>query len=329
LNTQQQKNRVALSSVISNSVLVVFKLVVGLLIGSVSVISEAIHSGMDLIAAIIAMVAVRISGRSWDEEHTFGHGKVENISAAVEALLIFVAAIWIIYEAVTKLISPHPIENTTWGVIVMAVSAIANFTISRMLFKVGKATDSAALIADGWHLRTDVYTSAGVMGGLAIILLVGFVAPGVNVQWIDPVAAILVAFLIFRAAFNLMIHAVKDLMDASSPPAEMEWINRYLKRLYPTIRSYHRLRTRKSGPYRFIDFHIVVEAGMSVKDSHKITEDITEDFRKRFSNVDVTLHVEPCDGTCTNTCVSGCQLSEEQRTNEHNSGGSLPIDNAG
>jgi cation diffusion facilitator family transporter len=313
LEAQKQKNRVALYSVISNCSLVALKLTIGLLIGSVSVISEAIHSGMDLIAAIIAMIAVRISGKSFDEEHAFGHGKVENISAAVEALLIFVAAIWIIYEAAIKLISPHPLENAGWGVLIMAISTTANFIVSQRLFKVGRQTDSAALIADGWHLRTDVYTSAGVMAGLAIILLIGYVMPGTNVQWIDPVAAILVAILIFRAAFNLTVQAIKDLIDTSSPPGEIAWIRGYLGNMYPTVRSFHRLRTRKSGPNRFVDFHIVVDAAMSVQVSHDITEDITNDFRKHFPGVDVTLHVEPCDGTCSETCISGCQLPEDKR----------------
>ena len=164
-----KKTSVALLSVLSNSVLVIFKLIIGTIIGSVSVISEAIHSGMDLAAALLAFFAVRLAGKHADEDHPFGHEKVENISAAVEALLIFIAAGWIIYEGVKKLINPEPIETIGWGVGVMLFSAIANLIVSQRLFKVGKNTDSAALMADGWHLRTDVYTSAGVMTGLAFI----------------------------------------------------------------------------------------------------------------------------------------------------------------
>lgn len=171
MDTQRKKTRVATLSVISNSVLVLFKAAVGLSIGSVAVLSEAIHSGMDLIAAIIAFFAVNMSGKAADEDHAFGHTKVENISAAVEALLIFVAAAWIIYEAVHKLIKPQPLETVSWGVGVMLLSTIVNIVVSQRLFKVGKETDSAALSADAWHLRTDVYTSAGVMVGLGIIWL--------------------------------------------------------------------------------------------------------------------------------------------------------------
>ncbi|MBM4450652.1 MAG: cation transporter, partial [Chloroflexi bacterium] len=260
---------------------------------------------------------VRISGRSPDEDHAFGHGKVEDIAAAVEALLIFAAAIWIIYEAVNKLVSPHAIERVGWGVLVMLISAIANLVVSHLLFKIGRKTESAALIADGWHLRTDVYTSVGVMAGLGIILIGGRLLPGVNLYWIDPVAAILVALLILRAALRLTIHAIRDLIDTSTSPAEKAWIHAYLRRLYPTVLSFHRLRTRKAGPERFIDFHMVVHSDMTVSESHKIADKILEDFKAQFPNADVILHIEPCDGKCSQACVSGCQLSDEQRAAIH------------
>ena len=149
-------------SVASNSFLVLFKVIVGITIGSVSIISEAIHSGVDLLAAIIAMFSVKTSSVPADEQRPFGHGKIENISGFVEALLIFVAAFWIIFEALKKLMEPHEITHAGLGVAVMFVSAVINYFVSRRLFRVGKE-------ADAWHLRTDVYTSAGVMAGLGII----------------------------------------------------------------------------------------------------------------------------------------------------------------
>ena len=156
----KRKSSVALLSVASNTILVLLKLTVGIIIGSVSVISEAIHSSVDLLAAMIALFAVRTSGKPADAEHPFGHGKVENMSGTVEALLIFLAAGWIIFEAVKKLKNPEPLEEVGWGVAVMIVASAANILVSRALFKVGKETDSVALQADAWHLRTDVYTSA-------------------------------------------------------------------------------------------------------------------------------------------------------------------------
>jgi cation diffusion facilitator family transporter len=314
MSEQRKKSKVAALSVISNTVLVVFKAIVGILIGSVSVLSEAIHSGMDLIAALIAFFAVRIAGRAADEEHPFGHTKVENISAAVEALLIFIAAIWIIVEAVRKLINPRPIETVGWGVGIMLVSSIANLVVSRLLFKVGKETDSAALTADAWHLRTDVYTSVGVMAGLGIIWIGSFFFPGLNLTWIDPVAAIAVAFLIIHAAYDLTRRAVQDLVDQSMPVEEKEWMQNYLSSLYPTVRSFHRLRTRKAGATRFINLHLALDSKLTVSESHAIGDQIVADFKKHFPHdVDVIVHIEPCDGVCSPACESGCLLSDEEQ----------------
>ena len=216
----EQKVAVALLSVISNTVLVLLKIIVGILIGSVSVISEAIHSGVDLLAAVIALFAVRTSGKTPDEGHPFGHGKVENLSGSIEAVLIFLAAGWIIFEAVKKIVTPRAIETPGLGVLVMFLSAAVNLWVSGRLFKVGKETDSVALLADAWHLRTDVYTSLGVMAGLGLILTGEWLFPGVHFDWIDPVAAIALALLILRAAYALTLKATRDLLDVSLPEEE-------------------------------------------------------------------------------------------------------------
>jgi cation diffusion facilitator family transporter len=313
MDKQKQKTTVALLSVLSNSILVALKLLTGLLTGSISVLSEAAHSSMDLIASVIAWFAVRISARRPDEEHPFGHGKVEDISALAEALLIFVAAIWIIIEAVHKLLNPAPLETIGWGALVMLFSVMANIAISQMLFKVGKKTESPALIADAWHLRTDVYTSAGVFAGLALIWLGGIFFPSININWVDPVAAILVAMLICQAALRLTIDAIKDLIDTSPPASELMWLATYLKGWYPTVRSIHRVRTRKSGAVRFIDLHVVVDPSMTVTESHRITEEMTTAIRNEMSGADLTVHIEPCDGLCKKACISGCMLSITER----------------
>jgi cation diffusion facilitator family transporter len=314
MSEQRKKSRVAALSVISNTVLVLFKAFVGILIGSVSVLSEAIHSGMDLVAALIAFFAVRIAGRAADEEHPFGHTKVENISGGIEALLIFVAAVWIIYAAVQKLINPHPLETVGWGVGIMLISTIANLIVSQQLFKVGKETDSAALLADGWHLRTDVYTSVGVMAGLGIIWLGSFFFPGLNLVWLDPVIAIAVAILILHAAYDLTKRAVQDLVDQSIPIEEKKWMQNYLSALYPTVRSFHRLRTRKAGATRFINLHLALDSKLTVSESHSIGDKIVADFKAHFPHdVDVIVHIEPCDGICTPACESGCLLNDEEQ----------------
>lgn len=311
-NLQQRKERVAMLSVASNSFLVVFKVIVGVIIGSVSIISEAIHSGMDLIAAMIAFFSVRTSGRPADEDHPFGHGKIENISGFVEALLIFAAAFWIVFEALKKLIDPHEIQYAGLGVGVMFVSAVINYFVSRRLFQVGAEADSIALEADAWHLRTDVYTSIGVMAALGIIWMGHRFFPALHLNWIDPVAAIFVAFLILRAAYVLTVKSIHGLMDAQLPAAEENYIRDVIRR-HPAIHGFHLLRTRKAGSSRMMEFHIKVDPQMTVLDSHNVTRELKQIIRKKFADCIITIHVEPCDGDCSNICVGGCLLPPEKR----------------
>lgn len=308
----RRKERVALLSVISNTLLVLLKVIVGFLIGSVSVLSEAIHSGVDLLAALIALVAVRTSSKPADPTHPFGHGKVENISGTIEAILIFLAAGWIIYEATLKLINPQPIEAPGLGVGVMLVSAVVNILVSRRLFSVAKETDSLALQADAWHLRTDVYTSIGVMAGLALIMVGGWTFPGVPLHWVDPVVAIGVALLILHAAYRLTVQSARDLVDASLP-ADEKWIRDEILNLNLPIHGFHRLRTRKAGPTRFVDLHIVMDQDVSLQKSHQVSDKIISRIREKFPDTQITVHAEPCDGRCSPNCLSGCLLDERQR----------------
>jgi cation diffusion facilitator family transporter len=313
MDASTKKSSVAVLSVASNAALVIGKILVGLLTGSVSVLSEAIHSGIDLLAAIIALFAVRTSSRPADEEHPWGHEKVENLSGAVEAVLIFVAAIWIIWESVHKLMSPRPIEAVGLGVAVMGASAVVNVLVSRALFRVGKETDSIALVADAWHLKTDVYTSLGVMGGLALIWLGSLVLPGADLDWLDPVVAIGVALLIIKAAFTLTRQSIADLLDTSMPESERAWIAEFLRAQRPDVCGFHRLRTRKAGAKRFVELHLIVEAEMHVIESHRIADLVTAGIRGRFPACHVAIHIEPCDGSCKDVCVEGCLLGEDAR----------------
>ena len=313
MENNNRKIRAAVLSVISNTALVVLKLVTGLLIGSVSIISEAIHSGVDLLAAVIALFSVKTSSLPADSEHPFGHGKIENISGTIEALLIFVAAIWIIVEAVKKLIDPEPIDAVGWGVGIMLISAITNIFVSKMLFKVGRETDSIALQADAWHLKTDVYTSFGVMAGLALLWLAEWLFPDGNFFWLDPVAALVVAVLIIKAAYDLTSQSAKDLLDVHLPSVELEWIREKINEQSGIIYGFHDLRTRKAGHFRFIEFHLKVESLMSVMDSHAIAKELSNEIKIQFPNTTVTIHIEPCDGKCVEKCIGGCFLPEQKR----------------
>jgi cation diffusion facilitator family transporter len=286
------KTKAAAVSIASNTSLVIFKLAVGILSGSVSIISEAIHSANDLLAAIIAYFSVRISDRPADSEHPFGHGKAESISGVVEAALIVFAAIWIVVEAVKKiiLINNHQggeLEHLGWGTAVMIISVVLNTIVARYLFKVAKKEDSVALEADAHHLSTDVYTSLGVAAGLVIVWITDW-------HIVDPIVAIMVAALIFSIGWKLTVSAGKHLMDASLPESEVAEIEKLIKS-ETRIVSWHRMRTRKSGSYRHIDFHIVMPAEATLVEAHHIADELEKLIDQRFAPANVVIHVDPFD----------------------------------
>jgi cation diffusion facilitator family transporter len=288
-----RKSRAAAYSVLSNSLLVGGKLAIGLLIGSVSVISEAIHSAVDLLAALIAWFAVRMSAKPADADHPFGHGKIENLSGTIEALLILVAAVWIIFEAVAKLRHPEPVEHPGLGAAIMAVSVVANWLVSRHLFTVGRETDSVALIADAWHLRTDIWTSLGVMAALGVMALTGWLWPGAGLHWIDPVAAILVALLILHAAWELTVSAGRDLVDAALPAAELEAIRTAALGADPAVQAVAGMRARKAGAERLVEVTIAVPGSLSVDAGHAIADRVEAAVALALPRTTTMVHIEP------------------------------------
>jgi len=295
-----QKTNAARLSILSNISLIVMKLVVGIIMQSVSVISEAVHSGIDLVAAIIAYFSVKEAGKPADHDHRFGHGKIENVSGTIEAVLIFGAGIYIIVEALKKLNTGHfEIESLGIGAAVMAISAIVNWIVSERLLKVAKDTDSVALEADALHLRTDVYTSAGVFGGLVAIHFTGL-----NI--LDPVIAIGVACLILKAAYDLTRNAFMHILDIRLPDDEEKAIHEVLAGFNKDYVEYHKLRTRKAGAERHIDLHLVVPKSQTVKQSHDLSDAITALIKERLASSHVLVHIEPCDGSCGDCSVSAC-----------------------
>jgi len=292
-------------SVFSNLSLTLGKLAVGIIIGSVSIISEAVHSLIDLMAALIAFFAVRESAKPADDEHPYGHGKFENVSGTIEALLIFAAAAYIIYESVRRFVTPRPIGMPVIGVAVMFISAAVNFAVSARLFKAAKKTESVALEADGWHLRTDVYTSLGVMTAMLIITVVKFFFPDADIYWLDPLAALVVAAMIIKAAYDVTVKSAKDLFDMCLPPEEVAVVENII-RSDKNISGFHDLKTRKAGNKRFVEFHILVRPAMSVAESHEITRKFDSEIAAKLENSVITIHVEPCDNTCTPKCQKGC-----------------------
>jgi cation diffusion facilitator family transporter len=289
-----EKIKTARLSILSNSLLIAMKVIVGIISGSVSIISEAIHSGMDLIASVIAYFSVKISDNPPDERHPYGHGKYENISGVIEAMLIFFAAGWILFEAIKKMAGTIEMDSLGLGSIVMLISAAANFFVSRKLYKVAKSTDSIALEADALHLKTDVYTSLGVATGLIIMWLADLklFGAGIHLHFIDPLIAIGVALLILKESYALLKSAYAPLLDTSLSNEELIII----KKVIDTRNlNFHNLKSRKSGKFRFADLHLEMPSSMELGKVHDICDEIEKEIKLSIKNMDINIHVEPID----------------------------------
>lgn len=280
------KCKAALLSVLSNTVLIILKICAGFISGSVSIISEAIHSGMDLMASFIALFSVNMSSKPPDKIHPYGHGKIENISGTVEGILIFIAAALIIIQAVKKLFHPEPLNETGIAIGVMILSAAVNIIVSSVLYAVAKKENSVALEADALHLRTDVYTSVGVGLGLILIKITDLVI-------LDPLIAILVALWIIKEAFSLCKKAFQPLLDTKLPEQEELIIQHVLNGYKNEICGYHNLKTRQSGSQRYAEFHLEVNPGLSIQEYQLISDGIQKDLMCCLDNLSVTIHVEP------------------------------------
>lgn len=279
------KQRTAWLSIFSNTTLVILKLIVGLYVGAVSLVSEALHSGVDLIAALIAFWAVRKSITPPDMEHDYGHGKFENLSAAVEALLIVGAAVGIVYESVQKFQEARVPEFLEYGIIIMLISIIINVMVSRRLIAVARKTGSQALEADGLHLQSDVWTSVGVMVGLVLMELTGW-------AWLDSVIAVFVALIIFRAGWNMVVESAMELTDASLPEDQENRIMEIIDSV-PEVESCHCLRTRKSGSYKLLDVHVLFNGNMHLSHVHAVCDELEEKIRAELGTFDILIHPEP------------------------------------
>jgi cation diffusion facilitator family transporter len=301
----RRKIRAAYISVGSNTLLVVTKVMVGLLMGSVAIISEAVHSGMDLLAALLATYAVRKAAHPPDEGHAYGHGKFEDLSGTIEAILIVIAAAIIIIESLRRLVDMEGIDLPLLGMAVMGLSAGVNWGVSWYLFKVGRETESIALEADALHLRTDVYTSLGVMVAMAVIHYTDW-------YWVDPVVAIGVAALIAYAAYELTRRTVRDLVDAPLPPEECEAIEGILHEHVGMHIGWDSIRTRKAGSERHIDLHLHFPPSMPVKEAHEIAHHIQEDIEAALARSQVLIHLEPCQGDCPECPEMDCEDRDEK-----------------
>lgn len=290
LRYAEEKVRVACVSVIAAIFLTTAKIVVGIITGSLGIISEAAHSGLDLAAALATVFAVKASSRPADDDHPYGHGKVENLSALFETLLLLVTCIWIIREAILRLIHPIPIESNILGFAVILMSIAVDLSRSSVLMKAAKKHKSQALEADALHFRTDVWSSIAVLLGLGLVLLGG----KLNIPWLlraDATAAFVVAGIVIWVSVKLGRKTINDLLDAV--PKELVCQARETVLKVPGVEAVPRIRMRRTGGEWFSDVIVQVNSVLNTEDAHQVANKVETALTVLMPGVDITVHVEP------------------------------------
>ena len=281
-----------MSSVIAAVGLTGLKLIVGLTTGSLGILAEAAHSGLDLMAALMTFLAIRISAKPADSTHLYGHGKAENLSALFETLLLLVTCFWIIYEAVHRLLFHSvALKITFWSFAVMIVSIAVDVSRSRILYRAAKKYHSQALEADALHFSTDIWSSGVVILGL-VCVKVGQWAPGLAfLHQADSVAAVLVGLIVVFISVKLGMSTVQALLDVAPSGIEEKIISAV--NALSGVTNCHNVRVRYSGPQLFVDIHILVDGNQTLREAHNLTEEIERTIQKLIPNADVTVHPEP------------------------------------
>ncbi len=279
-----EKRRVAGVSVFAAIFITGFKFVIAILTGSLGLLSEALHSGLDLVAAVITYFSVRISDKPPDKEHTYGHGKVENFSALVETILLFVTCIWIIYEAINRLVTGKTeIEVNVWSYIVIITSIIIDVTRSRALYRVAKKYNSQALEADALHFSTDIWSSS--------VVLFGLVCAHFGLYFADPIAALIVALIVFFISYRLGKRSIDVLLDKA--PGDLIIKVEQILKSFPEIKTYHNVKVRIAGADTFVKVNIHLQPELSLPEVHDICDRIEEEIGKNITRCEVFVHPEP------------------------------------
>ena len=279
--------RMALLSIATSIVTLALKFGAWYLTGSISLWSDAVEALVNLAAGLVALGALTLAAQPADDRHAYGHDKAEYFSSGVEGALILVAAIAIFWSAAMRLSDPHPLEQLGLGMVIAALAAAANFTTARLMLRVARQHDSITIEADAKHLLTDVWTSAGILGGLLVVIW----AP----QWsiLDPLMAMAVAVHILFTGFDLLRRSADGLMDAALPARDVRHAESVIRGELPLEASFHALRTRKAGPRRFLELHLLVPGTMSVAESHALCDRIEAALTHKLARAEVTIHVEP------------------------------------
>jgi cation diffusion facilitator family transporter len=288
----QEKNKAAASSVLAAIGLTSLKIVVGVLTGSLGILAEAAHSALDLVAALMTWFAVRVSGKPPDRTHLYGHGKVENLSALLETLLLLATCVWVVYSALARLIHGRTeIEVTVWSFAVMAFSIVVDFSRSRMLSAAAKKHNSQALEADALHFSTDIWSSAVVIAGLACVKLSDLYPSFAILRSADAIAALIVAGIVFFISGELGLRTVQALIDAA--PRGLEDRIRAVAETVPGIIDCHQVRARYSGAQLFVDAHVLIDGRQTLDQAHALTDEVEAAIQRIAPGADVTVHAEP------------------------------------
>jgi cation diffusion facilitator family transporter len=286
----EPKARAAALSVASNAMLITLKVIAGIATGSVAVLTEAVHSGMDLIASLVAFVSVRKSGEPADADHPYGHEKMENVAGAIEGTLILFGAAIITYEALLRLVRGGRVHMIGVGIAVIVVSGAVNVVVSRIVGRRARETGSVALEADAFHLSADAASSGAVLVGLVLVA-------ATHAEWIDPAIALVVAFGVAVAGVRILLRATRSLVDESLPEDELDWIRSTIRGLGAErgVVAFHKLRARQAGSRRYVDVHLQFTAGTTLEAAHKTAHELTNAIRDRLAGADILVHVEPRD----------------------------------
>jgi cation diffusion facilitator family transporter len=281
------KSRAAALSIASNVALILLKLVAGAITGSIAIITEAVHSSIDLLASMVAFFSVRKADEPPDPSHPYGHEKVENLTAALEGVLILVGAAIIIFESVRRLAHVTAVERLGVGIAVVGFSAIANLGVSTYLYRQARLTDSPALEGDAAHLRTDALTSLGVLVGLVLVQITG-------AERLDAITALIVAVVIVYSGVRIVSRSSRVLVDEALPPDELEIVRQTIADYgAPEVAGYHKLRARRAGSRRHVDLHVQFRQGTTLERAHEVSHELQAEVQHRLRDADVLIHIEP------------------------------------
>jgi cation diffusion facilitator family transporter len=282
-----KKSHAAALSIAAAIVTLGFNLLAYLLTGSAGILSVALETLVNVAAAVMTFLAVKISSRPADLDHRYGYEKVEDLSAGIEGVLILGTVISIVYVSIRKVLHPAPLQHVDVGLLLAGVSAMINFLVTQAMLRVARREDSPALNADAHHLLSDVLTQVGVIAGVALAWFTGW-------NWLDPLTGLAVAASIALVGLKIVSASGEHLLDYALPPEEESSIVKILTRPRPNALNFHALRTRKAGKRRFVEFHLVVPEDMTVKEAHTLCNEIEDEIRDLWSgSVSVTIHVEP------------------------------------